>query len=139
MSRSGYIEDDDDQWRHIRWRGMVASATRGKRGQEFFHSLINALDAMPVKELIADVVEDKDGQVCALGALGKHKGLDMSGLTSEEFYDDYEAMSAWAAYHFNIADCLAREVVYVNDEIFFHTPSERWQQMRKWAESQINK
>ena len=57
MSRSGYTDYDDSDfanWNHIRWRGQVASATRGKRGQQFFRDLIAALDAMPTKVLITD-------------------------------------------------------------------------------------
>jgi len=35
MSRSGYVDNGDiEQWDLIRWRGAVASAIRGKRGEE---------------------------------------------------------------------------------------------------------
>jgi hypothetical protein len=34
MSRSGY-SDDLENWSLIRWRGAVASAIRGRRGQAF--------------------------------------------------------------------------------------------------------
>jgi hypothetical protein len=47
MSRSGY-SDDHSEWDLIRWRGAVASAIRGKRGQAFLRELLVALDAMPV-------------------------------------------------------------------------------------------
>jgi hypothetical protein len=37
MSRSGYSDDygDDEPWQLIMWRGAVASAFRGRRGQPF--------------------------------------------------------------------------------------------------------
>ena len=35
MSRSGYIDDMDDTWQFIKWRGQVASAIRGARGQGY--------------------------------------------------------------------------------------------------------
>src|SRR6266699_2042772 len=85
MSRSGYTEDycfDSDQWAMIRWRGAVASAIRGARGQALFKEMIVALDAMETKRLIAnDLV--KEGEVCALGALGLKRGLNMTDIDPE--------------------------------------------------------
>ena len=52
MSRSGY-HDGIDQWDLIRWRGAVASAIRGKRGQAFLREMLDALDALPEPKLIA--------------------------------------------------------------------------------------
>jgi hypothetical protein len=41
-------------WSHIRWRGAVASAIRGGRGQAFLREMLAAMDAMPVKRLVAN-------------------------------------------------------------------------------------
>jgi hypothetical protein len=131
MSRSGYI-DDIDTWPFIKWRGAVESAIRGKRGQVFFKDLLAALDAMPVKRLIAnDLV--KEGEVCALGALGVKREIDMTNLDSE----DHETVSR----KFDIADALAREVVFVNDEGAYHTETSemRFERVRKWVLMQIPK
>lgn len=133
MSRSGYYEFDDDNsnWDSIRWSGAVKSAIRGKRGQDFLKALLEALDAMPVKELIAGELE-KDGQVCALGALGKARGLDMSGLDPED--------AGPVADTFGISKALAREIVFVNDDDFgFQSmeSSKRFEAMRKWVVENI--
>lgn len=82
MSRSGYSTDLDD-WDLIRWRGQVASAIRGKRGQKFLVDLLAALDALPQKSLIVDELQE-EGQVCAIGALGLSRGLDMSKIDPED-------------------------------------------------------
>lgn len=135
------------------WRGMVASATRGKRGQSFFRDLLAALDAMPEKRLITDQLQESPtGEVCAIGALGKARGIDMTGMDPE--------CPEQVAPAFNIAECLAQEVVYMNDEhsqyIYVElpgppptpwrqhdhlrhdiTPEERWQHMRDWVSKQI--
>lgn len=74
MSRSGYSYDCNG-WELIRWRGAVASAIRGKRGQEFLRQLLAALDALPNKRLIRDELVTKDGEVCAIGILPSSKGL----------------------------------------------------------------
>jgi hypothetical protein len=126
MSRSGYSYDLDN-WDLIRWRGAVASATRGKRGQKLLRDLRDALDAMPEKQLIAHELVCDDG-VCALGALAQHRGLDVSDV------DPYDRSTV--AGTFGIADALAAEIVYENDEIA--TPEQRWRRMRAWVESQIN-
>lgn len=135
MSRSGYSDDWDwdqeSRWANIRWRGQVASAIRGKRGQEMFKEMLQAFDDMPVKELIKNELDCDDG-VCALGALGRKRGIDMSGLDPDD--------SSSVAAAFNIADQLAREVVYMNDENAWYkeTPQERFVRMRRWVVSNIN-
>lgn len=131
MSRSNY-NDDIDQWALIRWRGAVNAATVGKRGQEFFRGLLAALDALPEKKLIAnELVENSSGCVCALGALGKARGIDMADIDPED--------SERVAGIFNIADALSREVVYMNDEYgpWEETPEHRFTRVRAWVMKQI--
>lgn len=132
MSRSGY-SDDHDQWSMIKWRGQVMSAIRGKRGQEFFVALVEALDAMPEKRLIKDEIQDDDGCFCAFGALAQHKGLDPSEIDPHE----HHVMGQL----FNIAHQLAQEVMFENDEAgsYRETPEQRWSRMRQWAQSNIKK
>lgn len=134
MSRSGYSDDGDyDQWATIRWRGAVASAVRGRRGQAMLTELLTALDAMPVKELIADELVEKDGAVCALGALAGARGIDVSSVDP----DDSETVAGT----FGIATALAQETVWMNDEGGGYwnkeTPAQRWARMRAWVASQI--
>jgi hypothetical protein len=139
MSRSGY-HDDLDVLDLGRWRGQVASAIRGKRGQVFFRELVAALDAMPEKRLIQGALEEEAG-VCAIGALCRAKGIHMETIDPSE--------PSEVAPLFDIAECLAREVVYMNDEFFDtrltedrkgyrdYTPEELWQAMRDWAAKKI--
>lgn len=74
MSRSGYSHDID-QWDLIRWRGAVAAAIRGKRGQAFLLEMWKAITALPEPKLIANELVEKDGAVCAMGAVGKQRGI----------------------------------------------------------------
>lgn len=130
MSRSGYSEDGD-QWDLIRWRGAVNSAIRGQRGQQFLTELLEQLDAMPVKRLIADELQDQEGDVCALGAVGLRRGVDLRKLDPED--------SESVADAFNIAPALAREIVYENDEGSWYgeTPEGRWTRIRAWVSKRI--
>ena len=129
MSRSGYV-DDCDEWALIRWRGAVASAIRGKRGQALLREMLVALDAMPEKELISDELI-QDGDVCALGVVGIARGLDMAKVDPEE----YEQV----ANLFGISEALVREIEAENDDGAFYgeTPEQRWARMRKWVVSKI--
>lgn len=132
MSRSGYSDDyDDTDYPLALYRGAVASSMRGKRGQSLLRELAEAMDAMPVKRLIThDLVKDSDA--CALGVVSNARGLDVTNL------DPYDIESV--AGKFNIAECLAREIVYINDEHWKpETPEERWQRMRKWVEHKLQK
>ncbi len=168
MSRSGYCDDIDDPLALGRWRGQVKSATRGQRGQKLLREMLAALDAMPEKRLVsgaleisseadernaqkwADFFKDpdaanryrahyvetrppdyKEGDVCALGALGRVRDLDMSGLDPEN--------SEGVAAAFDVAEPLAREIVYMNDEAHWlpETPEQRWKRMREWVARQI--
>ena len=126
MSRHGYSDDCENL---AMWRGVIASAVRGKRGQVFFRALVEALDAMPVKKLVAAELEDQEGSVCALGCLGKARGVNMVEVDTHD-WDDLGEL-------FNIAPQLAQEVMYVNDEWRRESPEERWTRVRRWAARQI--
>lgn len=138
MSRSGYSDDCDNL---ALWRGAVDAAIHGKRGQALLRDLRDALDAMPVKRLIAgELVED--GEYCALGVLGAKRGMDMEHIDP----DDSERVGKM----FNIARAMAAEIVYVNDEegaqyadvagVWRYVPESpeiRWARVRKWVDEQI--
>ena len=130
MSRHGYTDDcDDDPLQFGRWRGRVASAIRGKRGQAFLRDLIAALDAMPVKELIANELVTEDGACCAIGAVCLARGIDTSKI-------DYECPEEVGA-AVGIASSMAAEIEYENDEWRGETDERRWQRMRRWAERHL--
>ena len=132
MSRSGYEDSADcSNWSMLRWRGAVASAIRGKRGQAFLREMLTALDAMPEKQLIAAELE-KSGQVCAIGCVGKARGIDMSELDP----NDRETV----AEVFGISAALAAEIMWTNDEATWHNheaPESRFERVRAWVVAQL--
>jgi hypothetical protein len=143
MSRSGYVDDCDDYLQFGRWRGVVASSIRGKRGQKILKEMLAALDAMPIKRLVANELEATDlvsfshwgmikaPGVCAIGAVGKARGIDMASLDP----DDYSSVAG----AFDIAEPLAQEIVWMNDEAgpWRETPEQRFARMREWVASKI--
>ena len=131
MSRSGYT-DDIDAKRYGIYRGRVASAIRGKRGQRLLRCLADAMDAMPRKELIAGEFVAQDGESCALGSLALYAGIpDADDIDSE----DHEFLSKL----FDVPRCLIREIENENDECVIRPPDvmERWKRMRDWVSSKI--
>lgn len=107
MSRSGYSDDGDGGWALICYRGAVNAAIKGHRGQMFLIELLAVLDAMPEKVLVAGDLE-ADGQFCALGVAGKARGCNLASIDTY----DHAALSNT----FNIAESLAREIMWINDE-----------------------
>jgi hypothetical protein len=153
MSRSGYSEGCDNLGLY---RQAVANASNGKRGQKFFQELIEALDAMPKKELIAmaesySEAVATEGAVCALGALGIKKGFAVKDLEDKSSVLDFlESL--------DVAESLRKETAYMNDEVFKqwfgwqdhpknlviteygefeNSDSGRWSFMRAWAASNL--
>lgn len=159
MSRSNY-SDDLDPLDYGRWRAQVASAIRGKRGQQLLHELIEALDAMEDKRLYPGSFATADGEYCALGALGAKRGTKMDDLG-----DDEECDPALVGERFGIARQLAAEIMYLNDEWIDEWPfkrvmicgpmrpreqherwkrvhnekaaEQRWKYMREWAQKNL--
>ena len=108
MSRSGYSDDCDSAELNM-WTGAVASAIRGKRGQAMLRELLAALDALPENRLATESLVSAEGEYCALGALGRARGMDMESIDPED-----RKSVAWA---FGIAEALAAEIMYRNDEV----------------------
>jgi hypothetical protein len=141
MSRSGYVDElgDIEQRDYAMWRGRVASAMRGKRGQEFLRKCLAALDAMPQKRLIADVLVHGD-EVCTLGAAGK--AMNIPGLEKLD-PEEHEMLGLF----FDVAPCLIQEIEFENDEVnrtswigdirVEETPEKRFERMRKWLVDHI--
>lgn len=134
MSRAGYTDGGcDDNWAHICWRGAVESALHGRRGQAFLYEMLAAMDALPEKKLISGDLIDGDGCVCALGTVALARGTDVANVDPYE----HEAIGPL----FGIADAMAREIMWANDEGTWkkEAPEERFVRVRKWVVSRIGR
>jgi len=85
---------------------------------------------MTEKRLIAGELR-QDGEVCAIGAVGARRGVNLEALCVED-YDGIADM-------FGIAHQLVQEIEYINDVCLggSATPEERWSRIRAWAENNI--
>lgn len=144
MSRAGYSDYCGTEWEMICWRGAVASAIKGKRGQEFLTQLRGDLDAMKDKKLCSYDLQTESGEACALGVVGRARGINMVGWDPENWKELSDTL--------NIAEALVREIEFLNDEEFVHwydnvkevvdarqdrIDRKRWTNMRNWVEGQI--
>lgn len=135
MSRSGYSDEDyDETFPNASWLygANVKRAMRGKRGQKFLRELIAALEKMPDKRLIEGALRTEDGMMCALGAVARERGLEVSGIDPENANQVGKA--------FKITPMVAREIVSVNDDDFSwqeETPEHRYTRVLAWARGQI--
>lgn len=111
MSRSGYTDHIDDPLAYGRWRQAVNRALNGKRGQALLRDLIEALDSMEDKRLYPGSFATADGEFCTLGVLGAHRGTNMDDLGDED-----ECDPELVGQRFGIAQSMAAEIMYMNDE-----------------------
>lgn len=120
------------------YRGTVASAIRGKRGQHLLRDLRDALDALPVKRLVRRSLTTDDG-VCTLGSLKIAADFAAAYVTPE--MDDYhlQDLNHPLAKVLDVATCMVQEIEYENDDGGPHneTPEQRWTRMRHWVDRRI--
>jgi hypothetical protein len=178
MSRAGYTEADcdaEDMLRQYGWQANVRRAIAGRKGQAFLWELYLSLEVLPKRELITGALVDSQGCACALGAVALTRGMDIpseftklygpsqhewSDSLQNDVDDDGEFADAMGPL-FGIKDMLAREIMYVNDEMdrwhwadtgdvchgvpygctrevrHHDLPDERWQRVRRWVVSNL--
>ena len=129
MSRA-YECDDFDTWVMIRWYGASKRAIGGKPGQKFLKELEQAILDLPTRRLVGEVFAE-EGDVCALGAVAKKRGMgDLSGLEDETEHEVGDA--------FGITPTLAWEIMYANDECYgMPTPEQRYERVLRWIHNRI--
>lgn len=131
MSRSGYSEDCENL---ELYRANVERAIRGARGKAFLREMAAALDALPVKELVAgEIVRDSE-HVCAIGAVAVARQMD---VVADLVIDDRDSVGA----AFGVTPILAAEIAFENDDDFGYSRDEtdaaRWTRMRAWVDKQL--
>lgn len=98
--------------------------------------MAKALDEMPEKKLISGELVGDSG-VCAIGAVCKARGLDVSKID----YEDPDSVAKAVG----ISTPLAAEIEYMNDEYYGdcyysrgpETTEHRWERMRNWIQENI--
>lgn len=130
--RINYCDEEDFPGQFELWQGNCERSLRGKQGQEELRELRAALLALPEKRLIHGTLEDEDGNVCAIGAYGKRKGLDLSKFDVDSDTDEVGIAGG-------MPKLVAWKVVEMNDIEFDYavTPEERYTKMLAWVEKKL--
>lgn len=120
MSRSGYSDEPE----HLElYRANVRRSFESRKGQARLRELIDDLEAMPVKELHADVFA-ADGRFCALGVWAS-KRLPRESVDAFEG-DDYDTWRLLDRYGW--PKLVVFDVVFENDDyrpgrfVYVHGP-----------------
>lgn len=133
MNRISYCDEEGWPGQFDLWQANCLRSLRGKQGQKELLVLQEALLALPEKRLIHGSLVDEDGEVCAIGAYAKAKGLDIQSFDPEE---ETDAVGIQAG----MPRLVAWKVVEINDfQLHSHfTPEERYTKMLAWVERQLS-
>ncbi len=130
--RINCTDEEDYSGQFELWQANCERSLRGKHGQEELRELREALLALPEKRLIHESLEDEEGGVCAIGAYGKRKGVDLSKFDVDSDTDEVGIAGG-------MPRLVAWKVVEMNDMQFSSefTPEQRYEKMLAWIESKL--
>lgn len=130
--RINYSEEEDFLGQFDLWQANCERSMRGKKGQQELRELRDALLALPDKRLICGALVDEDGEVCAIAAYGRRKGLDLSKFGAYSGSDEVGIEGG-------MPKLVAWKVVEMNDVEFDHlTPEQRYVKMLAWVEARLH-
>jgi hypothetical protein len=132
MGRISCSDDEDYPGQFDLWQANCRRSLSGKCGQKELRVLRDALVALPDKRLIHGSLVNEDGEVCAIGAYARHKGLDLQKFDPE---DKTDAVGIEAG----MPSLVAWKVVEMNDIEWAHlSPEYRYAKMLKWVNAQLS-
>lgn len=130
--RISYSEEENYPGQFELWQANCRRSLRGKSGQKELRALRDALLALPDKRLIHGLLVNEDGEVCAVGAYAKHKGLNLEQFDPRDSTDEVGVKAG-------MPDLVAWKVVEINDIEFSHlTPEDRYARVLGWVEEQLS-
>lgn len=141
--RINYSDDEDFPGQYELWRANVERSLAGRKGQVALRELEAALTALPKKELIDGQLEDCEGNVCALGAVFRARGLatkEFRPVVEFEHTEDKEIYRAndAAIKALGIPRLVGLEIIYQNDDGWFTpNPAIRYERVLAWVRQQI--
>lgn len=136
--RISYSEDEDYPGQFGLWQANCDRSIAGRAGQLALRELEAALLALPEKRLIAHELE-RDGDVCAIGALVKYKGItpkndpdgemDLIGVEC-----GIPRLAAWKLVELN--DSIL-DTKWSDGKLIPLTPEERYQSVLDWVRKRL--
>lgn len=158
MSRINYSDDEERPGQFALWQANCRRSIKSKAGQRELRELEAALLALPDKRLIHGSLTDDDGDVCAIGAYARHKGVDLSKFDPEDESDEVgiaagmPRLVAWKVVELNDIELDGHYVVMEGPTQRFKylgagggcgsvfvpwTPEERYEKVLAWVRRQL--
>jgi len=139
--RINYSDEEDFPNQAFLWEANYERSLKGRKGQSALRDIEQALLALPEKKLIADALQDDDGQVCAIGALAKHKGVSMPPpLEIDSEFEDYKVIDQMVELgrSLGVPKLVAIAVIHENDNDWnVPTPEARYRRVLTWVQRQL--
>ena len=123
--RINWCDEEERPGQFALWQANCERSMRGKRGRQALLDLEAELLSMTDKRLIGDDLA-ANGEVCAVGALMRHRGVDQQHL--EQLNDSGLESDELAVREAKVPSLVAWNLVELNDiELEHATPEERYQ------------
>lgn len=146
MSRITYAEEEDFPGQAELWDANRLRSLKGQKGQAALRELEAALLALPSKQLIADELEDAEGNVCAIGALARYKnyGGSLELPEPKNEFEEHVVSDAMikVAGKLSVPRLVAISIIERNDDACAwkrddETPEQRYERILGWIRKQI--
>lgn len=125
-----YRGDEEFPGEYELQRANMRRSGQGARGQRALREIEAALIDLPAKRLIHGTLIDDNGDVCAIAAYGRHKGVDLSTFDAEEDSVDVGIIGG-------MPRLVAWQIVELNDSGRRETPEERYVRVLAWVREQL--
>lgn len=148
MSRFSDYEEWDGPDTSGLWWSSFHRAINSDRGQKMLREIEAALLAMPERTLIADVLSDASGGVCAVGAVAAHRRVKAGqswedAVLSLPMIEDGDETAYFAQTALGMARTIAWEIAQENDRELWdwnvaqELPQARYERVLAWVQSRI--
>lgn len=132
--RISWSDEEDRPGQFDLWQANCRRSLNGRAGQEALRDLESALLAMPEKRLIVDDLA-VDGEVCAVGALMRARGVPQGRLEEISGDDDTDVLAAKEA---RVPRLVGWKLVELNDYELEHvTPEQRYERVLDWVRERL--
>lgn len=140
--RIGYSDEEDYPGQFALWQANCKRSLDGRCGQQALRDLRDELLAMPSKRLIVGDLAG-EGEVCAVGALLRHRGIAQSELERlNGSTDPADWYTDEIASRYGVPPLVAWKLVELNDmELAAFrdaTPEQRYVEVLAWVNEHIH-
>jgi hypothetical protein len=135
--RFNYSDDEYFPGQFALWQANCWRSLQGKAGQAALRELERALLSLPSRRLIEGALQDATGDVCAIGALARHRGVIAEIKASHQEMEEVGVelgmprLVAWKLIELNDVELSSQ------DRHRQITPEQRYERVLAWVQRQL--